>query len=106
MRRILLIITAVLLVVPTSGLAQYPFGKNKISYQKKNWRVLETEHVDIYYYPSEQTLVTFIAPMVEATYQEYAEYFGVEFRTRMPVVFYGTHYDFQQTNIIRSLISE
>jgi hypothetical protein len=27
--------------------AQYPFGKNKVTYQGKEWRVLETPHVDI-----------------------------------------------------------
>ena len=106
MRITLFILTALFLVVPTRGFAQYPFGKNKVSYTKKDWKVLETENVDIYYYPDEQVLVEFIAPVVEDTYQEFAEYFRVEFRERVPVVFYGTHYDFQETNIIPSLISE
>ena len=88
------------------ALAQYPFGKNKINYAKRKWKVLQTDNVDIYYYPSERDLATFAAPIVEETYAEFVELFDMEFRNRMPLVFFSSHYDFQQTNIIRSFISE
>ncbi len=35
-----------------------------------------------------------------------AEYFDLEFDRPLPLVFYSSHYDFQQTNIIPSLISD
>jgi hypothetical protein len=95
-----------LVAIPGLASAQYPFGKNKVSYTSRDWKVLATEHVDIYYYPSEQNLVNFVAPLVEDTYVEFAELFNMEFRGRLPLVFYSSHYDFQQTNIIPSLISE
>lgn len=88
------------------ALAQYPFGKNKINYAKRKWKVLQTDNVDIYYYPSERDLATFAAPIVEETYAEFEELFDIKFRNRMPLVFFSSHYDFQQTNIIRSFISE
>jgi len=98
-------------VVLSGGLAgtahaQYPFGKNKVIYQGRNWRVLQTEHVDIYHYAPDSTLILYLAPLVEQTYKEYSETFHVEFKRRLPFVFYATHYDFQQTNILPSLISE
>lgn len=105
LKRVLIILLAVL-SVPRVASSQYPFGKNKVSYDSRDWKVLQTEHVDIYYYPSEQGLVAFIAPLVERTYVEYAALFDIQFRDRMPLVFYSSHYDFQQTNIIPSLISE
>ncbi|MEE9269268.1 MAG: hypothetical protein V3V49_03320 [Candidatus Krumholzibacteria bacterium] len=94
------------LLFPAPGLAQYPFGKNKVNYSKKDWKVMQTDHVDIYYYPNEHNLVAFVAPIVEGTFLEYSEIFNLEFRDRLPLVFYSSHYDFQQTNIVPSLISE
>jgi hypothetical protein len=96
----------VVFAAPQLARAQYPFGKNKVSYTSRDWKVLQTEHVDIYYYPDEQNLVSFVAPIVERTYLEFSALFDVEFRDRLPLVFYSSHYDFQQTNIIPSLISE
>lgn len=86
--------------------AQYPFGRNKVIYQGKDWRVLETPHVDIYHYAPDSTLILYLAPLVEETFLEYTETFRVEFSHRLPFVFYATHYDFQQTNILPVLISE
>jgi len=101
-----LVVFAMTAVKPDPVVAQYPFGKNKVSYNSRDWKVLQTENVDIYYYPNEQNLVTFLAPLVEDTYIELAELFHIEFRDRLPLVFYSSHYSFQQTNIIPSLISE
>ncbi len=86
--------------------AQYPFGKNKVIYQGRDWRVLETQHVDIYHYAPDSTLILYLAPLVEETFLEYSKTFRVDFRRRLPFVFYATHYDFQQTNILPVLISE
>lgn len=90
----------------TAANAQYPFGKNKVIYQGRNWRVLKTEHVDIYHYAPDSTLIRYLAPMVEQTFKEYSATFRLEFSHRLPFVFYATHYDFQQTNILPALISE
>ncbi len=103
--RALSIFTA-LLLLPACVLAQYPFGKNKVVYSKKDWKILQTPHVDIYHYPSERNLVVSIAHAAEETYEEYCKLFNMEFETPVPVVLFSSHYDFQQTNIIPFLISE
>ncbi|MBI4719687.1 MAG: hypothetical protein HY770_00300 [Chitinivibrionia bacterium] len=46
------------------------------------------------------------APIVEAAFAEYGELFDVEFRNRVPLVIFRSHYDFQQTNILPTLISD
>jgi hypothetical protein len=94
------------MALPSAAAAQYPFGKNKVTYRAKDWKVLKTEHVDIYHYPNESNLILYVAPMIEETFAEYSELFDVEFRRRLPFVFYASHYDFQQTNILPYLISE
>ena len=86
-----------------SVFAQYPYGKNKVVYTKREWKVLKTENVDIYYYPEEENLVAFAAPIVEETYKEFSEVFDLDFEDPLPLIFYNSQYDFQQTNIIPQL---
>jgi len=104
--RFVAILLCALALTPSGVRAQYPFGKNKVIYNAKHWKVLKTEHVDIYHYSTESNLVRYVAPLVEETYAEYSEIFGIEFRRRLPFVFYASHYDFQETNILPYLISE
>jgi len=92
--------------LPTRAPTQYPFGHSKVVYSRKDWKVLQTPHLDIYHYTSERNLVAHVAPDLEKTYLEYSEFFALEFEERVPVVLFSSHYDFQQTNIIPSLISE
>ena len=91
---------------PAAARAQYIYGKNKVIYDARDWKVMETEHVDIYHYPDEANLVRYVAPLAEETFLEYEERFDLEFERRLPFVFYSSHYDFQQTNILPQLISE
>ena len=103
-----ILITSLLLLfaLATGASAQYSFGKNKIQYTPKDWEVIETAHFEICYYPEEIAVAEFIAGETENIYEEYAEFFGLEFDRRIPVVLYGTHHDFQETNIIPYMISE
>jgi WD40 repeat protein len=97
---------ALLAILPAPAPAQYPFGQNKVVYSSRDWKVLSTGHVDIYYYTEEYALARSVAPMAEEAYREYEEYFQHSFDDPVPVVLYGTHHDFKQTNIIPNLISE
>ena len=105
-RLVTLLVGTAVLVFAAAANAQYPFGKNKVIYTGRDWRVLETEHVDIYHYAPDSTLILYLAPLVEQTFLEFSETFKLDFDHRLPFVFYATHYDFQQTNILPSLISE
>ncbi|MBU8921400.1 MAG: hypothetical protein KOO63_06225 [Bacteroidales bacterium] len=86
--------------------AQYPFGKNKIQYITKEWRVIETEHSEIFYYPEEIALAQFVSGFVEDVYEEYSDYFDLEFDRKIPIILYGTHHDFKETNVIPYMVSE
>ena len=86
--------------------AQYPFGKNKVLYVPKSWKYLETPHVEIYYYPDELSIAEFVAGLADSVYAEYSAFFGVEFKARIPVILYGTHHDFKETNVTPYMVSE
>ena len=101
------LLAILLCLVPVSdATAQYPFGKNKIQYTPKEWKVIETSHFEIFYYPDETAVAEFAAGRSEGIYEEYSEFFNLEFDRRIPVVLYGTHHDFQETNIVPYMISE
>ena len=104
--RIFIAVLLLLLAPVSEAGAQYPFGKNKIQYTPKDWKVIETAHFEIFYYPDEIAVAEFIAGWSEGIYAEYSEFFGLEFDRKIPVVLYGTHHDFQETNISPYMISE
>ncbi|MBI4408783.1 MAG: PD40 domain-containing protein, partial [Gemmatimonadetes bacterium] len=85
--------------------AQY-FGRNKVQYQDFDWRVLETEHFRIHFYPEETEAVQDAARMSERWYARLGGLFRHQFRGRKPLIFYADHPDFQQTNVISGLIPE
>lgn len=85
--------------------AQY-FGRNKVQYKDLDFRVLETEHFDIYYYPEEEEAVRLAARMAERWYERFLDVFQANLRGRQPLILYASHPDFQQTNAISSLPGE
>ena len=82
------------------------FGKNKITDQKFDWLIHRTEHFDIYYYPSEERLVSIMADIVEEAYEKHSEDFDHEIKERTPLILYRSHKDFQETNIMLQEIHE
>jgi hypothetical protein len=68
-RALLIAMPAILACVPGAVRAQYPFGKNKVLYAPKEWKVLETDHLAIYFYPDERPVAEFIAGIADDTYR-------------------------------------
>ena len=85
--------------------AQY-FGRNKVQYDGFDFKVLETPHFDIHYYPVEGEAIEDVARMAERWYERYARYFQHEFEDSKPLVMYADHPDFQQTNTLQSFLGE
>jgi Tol biopolymer transport system component len=85
--------------------AQY-FGRNKVQYRTFDFQVLKTEHFDIYYYPSEQAGVDVAARLAERWYVRLERMFQHRLRGRQPLILYGSHVDFEQTNVIGGELGE
>jgi hypothetical protein len=63
--------------LPNTAFAQY-FGQNKVQYDKFDFRVLETEHFDIHYYPSEaeapvKPIVYYVDPATPSQWVSYVK---------------------------------
>ncbi len=83
--------------------AQYFFfGKNRVQYEQFDWRFIETEHFDIYYYDAKNYhLAQFTAEAVESSLRQLQEDFGSQLTDRIPVIIYDSHSDFSQTNVVQ-----
>ncbi len=89
-------------VTPTS--AQY-FGRNKVQYESFDFKVMETDHYDIHFYPAESLATADAARMAERWYARLSNTLQHEY-TRKPLILYANHADFQQTNVIGGFIEQ
>ncbi|MBN1446709.1 MAG: PD40 domain-containing protein [Bacteroidetes bacterium] len=94
-------------VVTAPVSAQFlPFGRNKIAYTEFDWRILRTEHFDIYYYPEMQELAGRGAHFAEESYLALERTFNFTILHRIPLIFYSSSIHFQQTNVTPGFIPE
>jgi len=92
---------AALACVPASARAQFGlFGPNKVQYRQFDWRTLRGEHVDLYFYPEEEELARVALTYAEDSYRELEARFRHSVVSRIPLVVYASHYDFEQTNLL------
>jgi len=93
------------LVMAASVQAQY-FGRNKVQYRDFKFEVLKTDHFDIYFYAEERDAATDVARLAERWYARLSVLLDHNLSNRQPVVLYGSHADFEQTNVVGGEIGE
>src|SRR5215217_1441942 len=54
--------------------AQY-FGRNKVQYEKFDWRILKSDHFDVYFYPAESAKVREAGRLEERWYSRFSDLF-------------------------------
>jgi len=97
----------VLLVLPSVSLAQGGyFGRNKVQYREFDFKVLKTDHFDIYYYPEEDEAAKMAARMAERWYTRLSQLLNHELSTRQPLILYASGAHFRQTNAIEGELGE
>ena len=86
-----------LLGLPGALSAQY-FGRNKVQYTNFDFKVIQTEHFDVYFYERERVAAMDAARMAERSYARLSKVLNHEFRERKPIILYASHSVFMQTN--------
>lgn len=105
--RLVALAFAAVLAGPASVSAQGDyFGQNKVQYRDFDFKVLKTEHFDIYYYPEEEAAVRIAARMAERWYGRISQLLVHELRGRQPLILYASGPHFRQTNTIQGGIGE
>src|SRR5437870_256273 len=91
---------AVLVLAGTAPLVPQYFGQNKVQYRTFDFRIIQTEHFDVYYYPAERVAALDAARMAERWYARLSRVLHHEFQGRKPIILYASQSDFQQTNVV------
>jgi hypothetical protein len=94
---------AVLAGVPAGAAAQNYFGQNQVQYNKFDWKIWETEHFQIYYYPSEARAMNDAARMAERSYARLSRVLNHQFREKKPIMIFSSRMDFAQNNVTGDL---
>ena len=85
---------------PDARAQYFGFGKNRVQYQAHDWRLVQSRHLDVYYYePGGAYLGQAAADMAEDAYAQIRQLFGVEVARRLPLIVYPSHNAFAVTNV-------
>ena len=79
--------------------AQY-FGRNSVQYSTFKFKVLKTQHFDVYFYDKEADAATQAARMAERWYTRLSTVLRHQLSSRQPLILYSDHPDFEQTNVL------
>jgi Tol biopolymer transport system component len=104
--RLLLVLSLACCFTGVSVKGQDYFGRNKVRYQKFDFKVTKTDHFDIYYYDEERGAVSDAARMAERWYTRFSRVFQHELTNRQPLILYASHPAFRQTTAIPGEIGE
>jgi len=107
MRRIVaaLFVLTLSLIAATPAGAQY-FGRNKVQYRTFDFKILRTEHFDLYYYEDEREAAVIAGRMAERWYARLSKVLDHQLSRRQPIILYASHSHFEQTNAIEGEIGE
>jgi Tol biopolymer transport system component len=100
MRRPLRFFTRLVLLSLLCSPAWAQFGQNKVAYDQFDWLVYHSPHFDVHYYESEADRLEDVVSYAESAYLHISKQLDFELRTRVPIVMYKTHSEFEQTNIV------
>ncbi|MGQ0586615.1 MAG: BamA/TamA family outer membrane protein [Gammaproteobacteria bacterium] len=89
----------------TGAGAQY-FGGNKVRYENPEFRVLASEHFDVYTYPEADAGAAEAAVLMERWYRRLEDALDHELKGRQPLILYAGHPQFRQTNATPGEIGE
>ncbi|HEX9951845.1 MAG TPA: peptidase S9 [Rubricoccaceae bacterium] len=104
-RLVLLAVLAVCGLAAPARAQYFAFGQNRVRYESPEWRRVQTDHVDVYFYErdgrgaSGYVLAAFAAEAAEDAYAETAALFGEGVTSRIPLVVYPTAAAFAVTNV-------
>jgi WD40 repeat protein len=103
MKAVRALAVALALICATKVEAQQYFGQNLVQYKHFKWRVIETEHFLVHYYPEEREAVHAAARMAERSYARLSRILGHQFREKKPIILFSSRADFAQNNVTGDL---
>jgi len=100
-RLIAFIAVALAIAVPA-----FPFGQNKIVYDRFHWNIYHSTHFDVYFYDEEKPALQKVVDTAESAYDTLSRELNYQITKKIPLIFYHTHSAFEQTNVDLNFIPE
>lgn len=82
------------------------FGQNKVQYRTYDWRSVTSDHFQVYFDKGQDSLGLRVLDLAEKAHAFLATRMGHPLSHRVPIIVYGSHNDFAQTNVTPELIDE
>jgi hypothetical protein len=82
------------------------FGRNKVQYHEFDFKILKTDHFDIYFYPEEAEGAQMASRLAERWYARLSVLLDHQLRGRQPLILYASGPHFRQTNTIEGELGE
>src|SRR6266480_6547805 len=96
--RVTLLLGALSLVA--SAAQTQTFGRNAVQYKTFHFKILKTQHFDVYFYDDEANAAAQAARMAERWYTRISTVLRHQLSSRQPLILYADHPDFEQTNVL------
>lgn len=90
----------------TATLVNAQFGQNRVQYKEYDWRYIQTKHFDVYFSPEGETIAEFTAAAAENALASIQDYLNYQINSRIALIVYNSHNDFQETNTTDSYIGQ
>src|SRR6267143_4652458 len=95
--RLTLLLGALSLVA--SAAQTQTFGRNAVQYKTFHFKILKTQHFDVYFYDEEADAAAQAARMAERWYTRISTVLRHQLSSRQPLILYADHPAYNQTNI-------
>src|SRR3989442_275873 len=82
------------------------FGKNKVQYRDFDWKFIQSPHFNIYFYQGGKELAEFVAEEGEKGLESIQHTMKHDIASRISILVYNSHNDFQQTNAVGEFLPE
>ena len=104
--KIFLTLSYFILFTQNSNSQFVDFGRNKVQYSDFDWQILETEHLQIYYYKEAKELAEIGANYAEESYRYLQQKFNHSLTDTIPMIFYASPLHFKETNTTPGFIPD
>jgi WD40 repeat protein len=99
-------VIALLVVALSFAAPAFPFGQNKIVYDKFHWNIYHATHFDVYFYDEEKPALQKVVDIAESAYDTLSRALNYQITKKIPLIYYHTHSAFEQTNVDLNFIPE
>lgn len=93
-------------ILALGAAAAFGFGRNKIVYKNFQWKVYTSPHFEVHYYDGEEEFLQRVVSEAEGSYVKLSKFLDHEINFKIPLIYYRTHGDFEQTNVDLSEIPQ